>query len=145
MINPQLERMFERYENAFQSLDFVSVSDLFSESFISAGPRGIIARTKTEFLEQSGKYVLFYKSVGFSTVKILHETEIPISENYAMVTIHWGATFRKTGDQVIEFDVSYIVHLRGNCPEIILFITHQDEQKAMKKIGLVMSEEKQTR
>jgi hypothetical protein len=143
MINPQLERLFERYEKAFQSLDFVTTSDLFSESFISAGPRGIIAQTKKEFLEQSGKAALFYKSAGMTSVKILHETEIPISENYAMVNIHWGATFRKTGDQLIEFDVTYVVHLRGNCPEIVLFISHQDEQEAMKKLGLVLNQEKQ--
>src|SRR6185436_21098788 len=107
MINPQLERLFAQYEQAFQSLDFKKTSEFFSDSFISAGPRGIIAQDKADFLKQAEKAVEFYKSVGQTSARILHEKEIPICENYAMVTIHWGATFEKTGDKLIEFDVSY--------------------------------------
>ena len=53
-----------------------------------------------------------------------------------MVTVHWGVTFRKTGNELIEFDVSYIVYQSGDEPSIILFIAHQDEQEAMRKLGL---------
>jgi hypothetical protein len=141
MINPQLEKLFAQYEQAFQTLDFKKTSDFFSDSFISAGPRGIIAEDKEEYLKQAEKATEFYKSAGQTSAKILHEKEIPISENYAMVTIHWGATFEKTGDKLIEFDVSYIVHLRGNNPELILFISHQDEHEAMKNIGLTENQE----
>ena len=53
-----------------------------------------------------------------------------------MVTVHWGASFKKTGDEFIEFDVSYIVQETGDEPKIILFIAHQDEEEAMKELGL---------
>jgi hypothetical protein len=143
MINPLLEKLFARYEEAFQSLNFEKTSDFFADSFMSAGPHGVIAENKTEFLKQAEKAAQFYKVVEQTSVRILHEKEIRISENYALATIHWGATFKKTGDKLIEFDVSYIVHLRGNCPEIILFISHQDEQEAMKKLGLLQNQEAQ--
>jgi hypothetical protein len=48
-----------------------------------------------------------------------------------------GVTFQKTGNKPIEFDVSYIVHEKDNEPEIILFISHEDEEEAMKKSGLM--------
>jgi hypothetical protein len=48
-----------------------------------------------------------------------------------------GVTFRKTGDKLIEFDVSYRVQEIGKEPRIILFIAHQDEQKAMRELGLI--------
>jgi hypothetical protein len=53
-----------------------------------------------------------------------------------MVTVHWGVTFQKTGDEPVEFDVSYIVSETGSEPKIILFVAHQDEEEAMKKLGL---------
>ena len=54
-----------------------------------------------------------------------------------MVKVHWGVTFQKTGDKLIEFDVSYLVQKTGKDPKIILFIAHQDEQKAMQELGLL--------
>jgi hypothetical protein len=45
--------------------------------------------------------------------------------------------FRKTKDRLIEFDVSYLVQKTGSEPKIILFIAHQDEQQAMKELGLM--------
>ncbi len=39
---------------------------------------------------------------------------------------------------MIEFDVSYLMQKTGPEPEIILFIAHQDEQQAMKELGLML-------
>jgi hypothetical protein len=38
---------------------------------------------------------------------------------------------------MIEFDVTYFVQKTGNAPKIIMFIAHQDEQKAMQELGLM--------
>ena len=54
-----------------------------------------------------------------------------------MVKVHWGVTFKKTGDKLIEFDVSYFVQKTGPEPKIIMFIAHQDEGKAMKELSLL--------
>jgi 7-cyano-7-deazaguanine synthase in queuosine biosynthesis len=37
----------------------------------------------------------------------------------------------------IEFDVTYFVQKTGPEPKIIMFIAHQDEQKAMEEMGLL--------
>lgn len=52
-----------------------------------------------------------------------------------MVTVHWGVRFEKTGDDLTEF--TYIIQETGAEPQIIVFITHQDEREAMKKLGAV--------
>ena len=63
--------------------------------------------------------------------------EIPISNEYSMVKVRWGVTFRKTGNRLIEFDVTYFIQKTGPEPKIIMFIAHQDEEKAMKELGLL--------
>jgi len=75
--------------------------------------------------------------MGQKSAKILTLDEQPITEQYSMVKVHWGVTFQKTGDKLIEFDVSYLVQKTGKEPKIILFIAHQDEQKAMQELGLL--------
>jgi hypothetical protein len=69
--------------------------------------------------------------------RILSADETPISNEYSMVKVHFGVTFRKTKDKLIEFDVTYFVQKIGTEPKIIMFIAHQDEQKAMQELGLI--------
>ena len=38
---------------------------------------------------------------------------------------------------MIEFDVSYLLQKIGPEPKILLFIAHEDEEKAMKELGLL--------
>lgn len=79
----------------------------------------------------------FYKSIGQTSARMLSTDEIPVSNDYSMIKVHWGVTFKKTGDRLIEFDVTYFVQKTGLEPKIIMFIAHQDEQKAMQELGLI--------
>ena len=63
--------------------------------------------------------------------------ETAISNEYSMIKVHWGATFKKTGDQRIEFDVTYFIQNPEANPKIIMFIAHQDEEQAMQELGLM--------
>lgn len=138
MINdPSIKKLFEEYEKAFSELDIEKNAGFFADAFISAGPRGAIAQSKTEFLTKAKQASDFYKSVGQESAKIISADEMPVSDNYSLVKVHWGAKFKKTGDKLIEFDVSYLVQKTGHEPKIILFIAHQDEEKAMEKLGLL--------
>jgi hypothetical protein len=137
MDNTQIEKLFIGYEKAFNDLDVKKSAEFFADTFISAGPKGTIAQNKKDFLKKAEQASAFYRSVGQTSAKIISKNIIPISDQYTMVTLHWGVTFRKTGDKLVEFDVSYIVYQPEDEPSIILFIAHQDEQEAMKKLGLL--------
>ncbi len=72
-----------------------------------------------------------------SSAKILSMDETQINNEYSMVKVHWGVTFKKTGNKLIEFDVTYFIQKTGPEPKIIMFIAHQDEERAMKELGLL--------
>jgi hypothetical protein len=136
MNTSKLEKLFSDYEKAADKLDLKSITKNYPDTFISAGPKGTIAQNKAEFNSKAEQAAEMYRSIGQTSMKIISKKITPISNEYTMVTVHWGATFKKTGDEVTEFDVSYIVQDIGDDPKIILFITHQDEAEAMKKLGL---------
>ena len=138
MINDEsVKKLFVDYENAFAELDFNKSAEFFADTFISDGPRGVIAQSKAEFLKLAHQATAFYKSLDQTSARILSADETPISNEYSMVKVHWGVTFRKTKDRLIEFDVTYFVQKIGTEPKIIMFIAHQDEQKAMEELGLI--------
>jgi len=132
-----LHELFTEYEKAFAALDIKKSAGFFSDTFISAGPRGAIAQSKAEFLKLADQAAEFYKGVGQTSAKILSLQENAVSDEYSLVRVHWGVTFKKTGDSMIEFDVSYLVQKIGPEPKIILFIAHEDEEEAMKELGLL--------
>jgi hypothetical protein len=132
-----INKLFEEYEKAFNALEVEKQVPLFAEHFISAGPLGSIALGRDEFARMASKAAHFYRSVGQTSVKILRMDETAISGEYSMVKVRWGATFAKTGNKLIEFDVTYFIQKTGPEPKIIMFIAHQDEERAMKELGLL--------
>ncbi len=134
-----VKKLFQDYARAFDTLEVEKQANYFADTFISAGPKGTIAQNRDEFMKLSGKARDFYRSVGQTGAEILSMKETPISKEYSMVRVHWGVTFEKTGDKPVEFDVSYFVQKTGDSPKIIMFIAHEDENEAMKKLGLMQS------
>jgi hypothetical protein len=135
-MDPRIKKLFEGYEKFFSALDVEKQSRYFADNFISAGPKGTIAMSKQQFTQMATQMAEQYRKLGQTGAKILSMKEMPVSEHYTMVKTHWGATFQKTGDKLMEFDVSYLLQMTGPEPKIILFIAHQDEEQTMKELGL---------
>ena len=136
MSRNQLDTLFKQYETAFNKLDLQTISDYYADTFISAGPKGTISQSKKEFKEKAEAAANFYRSVGQNSARIVSKRVMPICTEYSMVVVRWGVTFEKTGAKPIEFDVTYIVQEAGVDPQIILFISHEDEETAMRTLGL---------
>jgi len=136
MSREQLDTLFREYETAFDKLDVKTISGYCADSFISAGPKGSIAQSRKDYEKKAEQATKFYKSVGRNSAKIISKRVMPICNDYSMVVVRWGITFDKTGNKLIEFDASYIIQETGSEPKIILLISHEDEEVAMKKLGL---------
>lgn len=136
MSREQLDTLFKQYETSFDELDIKSLSGYCADTFMSAGPRGTISQSKVEFEAKGEQATKYYRSVGRNSAKIISKRIMPISDCYSMVVVRWGITFERTGSKVMEFDITYIIQQTGLDPKIILFISHEDEEAAMKKLGI---------
>jgi len=136
MSRDQLDILFKQYEAAFDELDTKKLSTFCADTFMTAGPKGTIAENKKEFEEKGEEAAEFYRHVGRNSARIISKRIMPISDCYSMVVIRWGVTFEKTGSKLVEFDITYIVQLAEADPKIILFISHEDEEMVIKKLGI---------
>lgn len=78
----------------------------------------------------------YQEKTGMTSMVPLHVQANEIDPRHAIVKVHWGAKFKKTGDQEIVFDVSYLVRHEKGKEQILLIISHQDEQKMRQELGL---------
>jgi hypothetical protein len=133
-MDKRIEKLFAEYGMAFSALDLQNTAKLYADNFIAAGPKGVISQSRKEFDANAEKAAEYYRKVGQKSAEALSMTETWFGDKYVMVTIHWGAHFEKL-DKPYEFDVSYLVQLTDNTPKIILFISHDDEDEAMKEVA----------
>ena len=136
MSGDQLDTLFKEYETAFDKLDVKTISGYCADSFISAGPKGSITQSRKDYEKKAEQTNKFYKSVGRNSARIISKRVMPICNDYSIVVVRWGVTFYKTGNKLIEFDISYIIQETGSDPKIILLISHEDEETAIEKLGL---------
>jgi len=138
-ISEDIQKLFHHYEDYFQKKDFKSQAGLFSKDLMAAGPTGVIHHSNnflSRFLFHKAMNA-FYTKAQLTSVKILSLDESRISNEYYLVKVHWGAKFKKTGDQLIEYDISYLIQsIRGDL-KIVLFIAHEDEMQALKRHGII--------
>lgn len=133
----RLEKLFEEYEKSFATLDLLPIARKYADSFISAGPKGSAVQHRADFELYAGQAAEYYRSIGQSSARLISKEILHISNEYCLVTVHWGVTYSKTADELIQFDVSYLVQEQGEELKIILFISHEDEEEVIKKLGLV--------
>lgn len=132
----EIKKLFADYEKAFKAFNPKAITKFYDHKFIGADPNGVrVFKNNLLFRLAAGRSAKLYKSLGMNSVKS-SLTETPISKQYTLVKVHYSVKFKKTGDKAIEFDLSYLVSKIGKKPRIILYISHEDEWKTMKKLGL---------
>jgi hypothetical protein len=135
-INPSIKKLFDACEKAFSTLNIENQVPFFADHFISEGTKGSIAQNRDEFEKSARQAAEYYSKIGQTEAKILSMKETEISKEYSMVKVHWGVKFKKTGEKWIEFDITYLIQRTDAEPKIIMFISHQDEEKAMQELGI---------
>ena len=144
--DPRLAEFFAEYEARTNRaladpprLDVEATAKAFADSFVGANPNGVMCGTNDAGLRDViSKGFEFYRSIGTKSMKIASLTTTPLDECHAMVRVHWEAFYKKKdgSDEVIDFDVIYLLQTTGDGPKIFAYITG-DEQKVYKERGLL--------
>jgi hypothetical protein len=133
-----LRQFFNRYAELSQKSDPVKLADMYAPSFIAAGPKGSSAfANDPKFLEWLAQTYAFNQKHGMQSLAVVAIHEATLSPSHALATVTWGARFEKTGDRIIEFDISYLVEKAGKSWKILAYVSRADQEDEMKKLGLL--------
>lgn len=134
----KLRNFFEEYAKLNNRNNLLAIANYYAPSFIAAGPKGNAAFNNDEsFIEWLQQVQAFNSKSGMEAMQIVGYSEAIISPNYMTVDIEWGASFRKTGQELIRFTISYFVYLSDEQPKIVMYIAHEDQTDLMKEKGLL--------
>lgn len=139
----KIEAFFARYEEAANSFDPELLSSLYTAEFLAGDPNGVSCGRNDQALRDAFvQRKAFFRTIGFRRAKILHVQATPLDGKYTMAKVHWQMTFEKQPGHPLDFEffITYVLYDAGTGPKAAFWISHDDEQRAMREAGLVPEE-----
>jgi hypothetical protein len=129
---------FHRYAELSMGPRPEDLAPLYAPTFIVGGPQGSQAFTNdARFLDWLRQVGDFNRQHGMRGMTVVSLQDTALSPIHAIATVRWGASFDKTGDRVIEFDISYLIEKAGDSWKILSYLSKRDQEEEMKKEGLL--------
>lgn len=125
---------FERYAKLSTGTQIEALAGLYAPTFIVGSPQGSQAYTNdSQFLEWLRQVGDFNRHHGMRSVAVIDIRELVLSPVHVLATVKWGVQFEKTGDQLIEFDSSYLLERAEDTWKILAYVTAADQIEEMRK------------
>ena len=133
-----VKEFFRAYGEAATGEDVIKIADFFSHSFLVVAPNESRSFSNDgNFLKWLQSVYKFNRKTGLRQMVVRKVDEQSFSRHAIQAEVTWGALYEKTGDQVIEFTIHYILQEQGSKLKIILYASDQDQEEIMKEKGLL--------
>ena len=133
-----IENFFEKYASVSMKSEPDLHAKLYADDFIAAGPSGsAVFKNDAQFLEWLKRIYDFNKKTGMESIRVISVHDNPISGQYSLASVKWGAKYKKTGEELIHFEITYLLRFFQNQIKILAYISHEDQERVMKKRGIL--------
>jgi hypothetical protein len=135
----RLHQFFRDYAAVSFGPDPEKLAAFYADGFLVAGPQGSAAfRNDEQFLAWLRQLHDFNQASGMTGMRVVSIEEQRLSALFTIATVEWGATFQKTGDDVITFKISYILQEEQDATfKVLGYLSHEDQMEAMRARGLL--------
>jgi hypothetical protein len=134
----QLRKYFSRYASLALGPEPTKLAELYDTSFLAAGPKGGAAfKNDDKFLTWLRALHSFNVRTGLTSMTPGDLSEIPVGAGYSVVNVTWAATFHRTGAVPIRFTISYLLREAESQLKVAAYISHEDQETAMRAHGLL--------
>jgi hypothetical protein len=130
---------FEAYAKAADSIDLAFFESAYAETFMFAGPGGVQAAKREDFLRVLPKRKAFFASIGLAGTQVGRVEETALDGLHVMVRVQWALRFEKApGPPLVDHSsATYILRRHEASARIVFQIDHQDLTKRAQELGLI--------
>lgn len=138
MKNADFKKFFEDYIQWDKEHKANKVASAYADNFIFADPNGIMPmENNAELVKKYADIEKHYKQVGRTSSQLVDINTTQLDDQYFLVKVKFGMTFKKTGDELITFDITYLMRVFEGKSKIVLYISHEDEMEILKEKELI--------
>lgn len=140
-VDPEIRALFDDYAKAMTDYELPRMTSAYAPTFIVTTPFGhsLVANDANHRQAVVNENAYYRDTLGMTSAKILSITQSSYTpSHHLLVHTTWGCTFKKLGDKVLQFPLSFVVEKIGDQrPRILLHIVEADEPKIFKDNGLI--------
>src|SRR6185295_13018636 len=90
-----MREFFDAYARAADSVDLTFFESAYAETFMFAGPAGVQAVKRDDFLKVLPRRKAFFASIGLTGTQVSRLDETMLDELHTMVRVQWALRFEK--------------------------------------------------
>ena len=134
-----IREFFDAYAKATGSLDLAFFGTAYGETFLFAGPGGVQAVKRDDFLKVVPKRGAFFRAAGLVASDIRRLEEMRLDERHTLVQARWDLRFEtEAGRPIIdESGATYVLRRQEDSLQIVFQLDHQDLTKRLQELGLL--------
>lgn len=136
-----IEKFFADYAVATRSGDADTIASFYADTYIEAAPSSVAAyEVDDEYRRALGeKFTAMTGQLGFSDVSVVVQTSSEFAPKHYLVEAEWTMKFDRADSGPVQsiFRISYVIRLENGAVKILLYVSHEDEEAAMKRDGVL--------
>lgn len=134
-----MREFFDAYARAADAVDLAFFESAYAETFMFAGPAGVQAVKRDDFLKVLPKRKAFFTSIGLTGTHLHGLEETTLDELHVMVRVQWVLRFEKAPNPPIvdHSAATYILRRHDASARIVFQIDHQDLTRRARELGLI--------
>lgn len=135
----RIRDFFEAYAAAALAGEAETVGSSYFSTYIEAAPSTIEAfKVDDEYRRAVEAKANAMRELGLAALGIEVSGTTQLAPEHLLVEAEWRLYFAPEGADSIEthFRVSYVVRLKDGDPVILLALSHEDEEKVLRDLGL---------
>jgi hypothetical protein len=135
-VNQRVKELFLRFERANSSADVSGISELYADTFMFGGPKGVQAVKKEDFLKMVPKMKSYFSSMGLSETRLQPVEANSLDSKYLLVKVGWRMTLQNSsGMRHLDAFATYVLERgNGDALSIVFQIDHQDLANVVKEL-----------
>lgn len=134
-----IREFFADYAKATSAGDTSDVADAYFDTYLEAGPSAVVPyKVDADYRRQlDAKHVALKEKLGFAAAQIAIASIEEFAPGHYRVDADWSMEFDRGKKKSSTFRISYLVRMADPSPVILAYVSHEDEEKTMKRDGII--------
>ena len=137
----RVQDFFRIYQQANADFDVDKLAKCYADVFLFAGPAGVRAVSKSDFVKVLPHRKDFFRSIGLvsSTVKSIDTSAL--DSRYTLAKVTWSMQLNRGTEPPVgvETFATYILSATDDRFEVVVQVDHQDLAQRLQELGLAPS------
>ncbi|MEV4764881.1 hypothetical protein AB0J89_19905 [Micromonospora chokoriensis] len=140
-VRESIERFLRGYARAVEAGDSGTIAASYAESYIEGDPStsAVVTNDAEYRAALDARHTAMTEQFGLTGARVVVDDVLDLAPGHVLVHTRWTLDFAPPAGRAgsAQFAQTYVVRVGADRPQILLYLSHEREDEALRKLGLV--------